>query len=273
MERAHSVLKFDERKAQLAELAQQSVRIVEITNKAGRDECHAAMMDLANARIGIQKDGKDARDDAVKFSKAVIGAEKELISVIESEEERLRKLRDGWDQAREAERAEKARVEREKIEAAERARIEAERAEEDRIRQEREAALAAERAELDRQRKELEAQQAEERKRMQAEREELERQQAEQRRIAREEEDRRAAEERKRLDDEAKARREKHEREQREAAQKRLDTLKANAPELRMAAIAAHRLLVNKGFGEESETIQLGFAIEKDAKPATKKAA
>lgn len=291
-DRARGILKFDERKAQLADLAKGSVRIVEITNTAGYQECHAARMALKTTRIDIEKAGKEAREDATKFSKAVITAENELVAIISTEEARLAALQKTWDDAREAERMAKVRAEEERLAAIERERAAAERAEQERIQREREEALAAERAELDRQRKELEAKETaqreqirlereaheaklvEERARMQAEREELERQQTEARRVAREEEDRRATVERKRLDDEAKAQREQHEREQREAAQKRLDTLKANAPALRVAAIAAHRLLTTNGFTDEAETIQLGFAIEKDAQSGkTKKAA
>lgn len=312
-DRAGQILKFDERKAQLAELAKVSERIVEITNTAGYQECHAARMDLKNTRIDIQKVGKDAREEATAFSKAVIAKEKVLIGIIEPEEARLQKIQDEWDAAREAERQAKVRAEQERIAAIERERIAAEQAEAARIQREREEAMAAERAELDRQRKELEQEQAEQRrivaerervereqrevaetahreqlrkereeqeaklaedrKRVQAERDELERLQAEQRRVAREQADRNADAERKRLDDEAKARREQLARDLETAKQKRLENLKANAPALRVAAIAACHLLVGHGLADDDVTIQLGFAIEQDAKAKTTKKA
>jgi hypothetical protein len=109
------VLKFDERKAELAELAQQSKRIVEIRDGESYDECHGARMTLKNTRVVIEKLGKAAREDATAFSKAVIAKENELISVISSEEIRLQKLQQAWDDDREAERAEKERIEQESI--------------------------------------------------------------------------------------------------------------------------------------------------------------
>jgi hypothetical protein len=116
-ERAEKALAFAETKAQLAELAQQSARIVEVTNPDGREECHRARMTLKNTRVAIQKTGKDARDDAVQFSKAVIAKEKELIDVIAPEESRLQSLQDAWDTEREAERQAKVRAEQERVEA------------------------------------------------------------------------------------------------------------------------------------------------------------
>jgi len=115
--RAQQVLKFDQRKTELAELAKRSERIKEITNPAGREECHSARMTLKNARIEIQNVGKAAREDATAFSKAVIAAEKTLVAVVEGEEVRLQAIQDAWDAAREAERAAKARAAQEKAEA------------------------------------------------------------------------------------------------------------------------------------------------------------
>lgn len=290
-ERAANVLKFDERKAELAALVKQSERIVTITNRAGRDECHAALMDLSNARIGIQKNGKDAREDATAFSKAVIAKEKELIEVLSPEETRLRELRDAWDAEREAERVARVRAEEERIAALERERLATIQAETDRINREREAALVAERAEIDRQRAELEAAQkveadrlraereaheaslAAERKRIVDERAELDRQQAAMRRAAQEEADHKAQAERNRLDAEASAERERIAKELEAARLKRLDALRANAPELRVAAISAHHLLVEHGLGDNEITLQLGLAIESGAKTVKRRVA
>jgi hypothetical protein len=114
VERAERALGFVERKTQLAELAKKSERIIAITNAAGYQECHAARMVLKNTRVDIQKTGKEARDDATKFSKAVIEKEKELIGLIEPEEARLAGIQQAWDDARERERreAEEARQRR-----------------------------------------------------------------------------------------------------------------------------------------------------------------
>lgn len=115
--RAAQLLSFDETKAELTSLAKQSERITQITNKAGRDECHASLMLLKSRRVDIEKRGKEARDDANKFAKAVIAKEKELIGFIAPEEERLQLLRDQWDTAREAERLQKLEAERLRVEA------------------------------------------------------------------------------------------------------------------------------------------------------------
>lgn len=115
--RAAQLLSFDETKAQLTELAKQSERITQITNKAARDECHSSLMVLKGRRVDIEKRGKEARDDANKFAKAVIAKEKELIGFIEPEEIRLQLLRDQWDNAREQERLAKIEAERVRVEA------------------------------------------------------------------------------------------------------------------------------------------------------------
>lgn len=113
--RAQKALGLVNAKEQLTELAAASAGIIEITNKAGYDECHAKRMVLKNKRVEIGKTGKTAREDATKFSQAVIAAEKELIGIISPEEERLQALQQAWDDAREAERAEAARIEAERI--------------------------------------------------------------------------------------------------------------------------------------------------------------
>lgn len=115
MDRAEKALGFANRKAELAELAAKSKRIVEVTNPAGYQECHAARMVLKNTRVDIQKAGKDARDDATKFSKAVIAKEKELIDMIQPEEDRLQALQAEWDEAREKEKQAKEQAERQRI--------------------------------------------------------------------------------------------------------------------------------------------------------------
>ncbi len=114
-QRAQTALGLVNAKEQLTELAAASAGITEITNKAGYDECHAKRMVLKNKRVEIGKTGKAAREDATKFSQAVIAAEKELIGIISPEEDRLQALQQAWDDAREAERAEAARIEAERI--------------------------------------------------------------------------------------------------------------------------------------------------------------
>ena len=84
--------------------------ITEIKNKAGRDECHSALMEIQDARIAVQKVSKAAQEDATRFSKAVIAEENSLVEITAKEELRLFNLRKVWDDAVAAEKAEKARI-------------------------------------------------------------------------------------------------------------------------------------------------------------------
>lgn len=122
--RAETALSFADTRARLEALKKESARIVEIKNLAGRDECHAAAMVLKRTRVEIEKTGKDAREDATAFSKAVIAKERELIAIIDPEEARLLGMRDEWDNERRREKEEAERKERERL-AAIRARIDA----------------------------------------------------------------------------------------------------------------------------------------------------
>lgn len=114
-QRAAVALGSSKAETELRELAAKSKSITVVTNKDGRQECHAAAMVAKEARINIEKAGKAAREDATAFSKAVISEEKRLVDMIKPEEDRLIGLRDQYDAA------EKAR--KEAAEAAERARI------------------------------------------------------------------------------------------------------------------------------------------------------
>ena len=114
-DRAALALGSSKTRIDLAAMALKSIGLVEIKNKAARDEVHSAAMALASARIAISKTSKAARDDATKFSKACIAEEASLIEITAAEEKRLLALRDAWDEVVAAEKAAK--------EAAERARI------------------------------------------------------------------------------------------------------------------------------------------------------
>lgn len=113
--RAALALSSDQTRKDLQALVAKSANIKEVRNAAGRDECHSAAMVLVRARTTITKTGKAAREDAAAFQKAVIAAEKDLIAITEAEEARLLALRDEWDDARAAERAELERIERERV--------------------------------------------------------------------------------------------------------------------------------------------------------------
>jgi hypothetical protein len=115
VDRARKALGSDENGPALVELVARTADITAIKNSVGRMQCHNAYMSLKTRRTDIRKAGKDARDDATKFSKAVIAEEDRLVSIIEPEETRLMNLRNAWDADREAERvarelADKARI-------------------------------------------------------------------------------------------------------------------------------------------------------------------
>lgn len=114
--RAALALSSDQTRKDLKELVAKSANIREVKNQYGREECHGAAMALVRARTTITKTGKAAREDAAAFQKAVIAEEKALIAITEGEETRLLALRDAWDAARAAEKAEAERIERLRIE-------------------------------------------------------------------------------------------------------------------------------------------------------------
>ena len=117
VERAALALNSAENRTKLRELAAQSKTIVEIKNKAAREQCHSAAMVLRTRRTDIRKTGKAAREDATAFQKAVIAEEDALVSIIEPEETRLIGLRDVWDEREAAEKAAKAEAERVRVNA------------------------------------------------------------------------------------------------------------------------------------------------------------
>lgn len=114
-QRAALALNTTETESHLKALATKHAAITEIKDKAGRDQAHGAGMELKNARLAIQKTGKAAREDAQAFAKAVIAEEQRLILIIDKEEDRLFKLRDGWDAEQERIRAEAAANEQARV--------------------------------------------------------------------------------------------------------------------------------------------------------------
>lgn len=113
VERAIVALSFETVKAEVSKLATKYADITAISNKAGRNQAHAAAMTLKNRRVEIQRRAKEVREDAVAFQKAVIAKGDELAALIEPEEQRLLALRDAWD-------AEQEQIKREAAEAEQR---------------------------------------------------------------------------------------------------------------------------------------------------------
>lgn len=118
-ERAALALKSSQVETELRELARSSNDITAVVDKAGREQAHRIGMTLRGRRTDIEKQGKAARDDATKFSKAVIAEESRLIAIIAPEEERIMALRDTWDAEQERIKAEAVAKERQRIEGIE----------------------------------------------------------------------------------------------------------------------------------------------------------
>lgn len=110
-QRAAIALKSEGAEKQLRELVEKTSQITNVVDMNGRDEAHSAGMSLKNARVAITKTAKTAREDATKFSQAVISEEKRLLAISDAEEERVFKLRDDFDAKVAAEKAEKERIE------------------------------------------------------------------------------------------------------------------------------------------------------------------
>lgn len=116
-ERAAIVLDATKAEEQLRAMVTETADINEVKDKDSRTLVHNAAMKLKSARVAIEKTGKAARDDANAFSKAVIAEENRLKAIITTEEDRLFKLRDDYDQQVEAEKQERERKERERVDS------------------------------------------------------------------------------------------------------------------------------------------------------------
>ena len=92
-----SIEKFDPTIEQLNELVVVSKKV---TDLSPIEEVKQARIQLKTARVAITKKGKELRDDAIKFQKAVIAKEKELVAIIEPEEDRLSEIEEVVKQAK-----------------------------------------------------------------------------------------------------------------------------------------------------------------------------
>lgn len=116
-DRAALVLNSTKTEADLKRLATSLKAITLVNSPAGREQAHALAMTARSARTTIEKLGKAARDDATKFSKAVIAEEDRLIEIIQPEETRVLGLRNAWDAAEAARKEAEAQKERDRIAA------------------------------------------------------------------------------------------------------------------------------------------------------------
>lgn len=116
-QRAALALGSSKTEEDLKALAVKHSNITKVVDKNGREQAHRAAMEVRTARTTIEKVAKEARDDATKFSKAVIAEEKRLLDIIDAEEERLFTLRDAWDAEQERIKAEKAAAEKARVDS------------------------------------------------------------------------------------------------------------------------------------------------------------
>jgi len=107
-DRAMIVLNTTKTEADLKAMVEEAQAITEVADKTARELAHRTGMKLKNARTTITKTGKEARDDATAFCKAVIDEEKRLIAITQAEETRVLALRDAFDKRIEDEKAAKA---------------------------------------------------------------------------------------------------------------------------------------------------------------------
>ncbi len=93
---ALNIENFNPAIAELLAMAEESkqVTITDFEDPKQVEAVRQQRIKLKNVRVQIEKKGKELRDDAVKFQKAVIAKENELVSIIEPEEERLKVLED-----------------------------------------------------------------------------------------------------------------------------------------------------------------------------------
>lgn len=86
--------KFDPSVAELTALAEvaKTIAITDFESKAQIEAVRKNRISLKNARVAVEKRGKELREDANAFASAVIAKQKELIAIISPEEERLKKL-------------------------------------------------------------------------------------------------------------------------------------------------------------------------------------
>lgn len=113
--RAVVALKSSKTEYDMRAMVAKHAGLVEIKDKAGREQVHGAAMELMRARTAVKKTADEVRDDAKKFNQAVLAEERRLTAIVEPEENRLKALRDAWDAEqerikREAEEKERQRV-------------------------------------------------------------------------------------------------------------------------------------------------------------------
>jgi colicin import membrane protein len=106
---------LDEKEASLIELRDKyaGLKITGLTDKDGYLKVREGRLACKNQRVQIEKAGKALRDNAIKFQKAVIKRENELIAIIESTELSLKQEEETFNELREQQRLEEEKKKRE----------------------------------------------------------------------------------------------------------------------------------------------------------------
>jgi hypothetical protein len=113
--RAVIALKASKTEFDMRAMVAKHAGLVEIKDKAGREQVHGAAMELMRARTAVKRVADEVRDDAKKFNAAVIAEEKRLAAIVEGEETRLKALRDAWDTEQENIKREAEKRDRERV--------------------------------------------------------------------------------------------------------------------------------------------------------------
>lgn len=96
-----NIEKFSPTRADLTQLVESSkdLALPDLFDQEQIRKVKDARIILRDTRVAITKTGKTLREDALKFQKAVIAKEKELVAIVEPEEDRLAALEDSAVQA------------------------------------------------------------------------------------------------------------------------------------------------------------------------------
>lgn len=88
------IIQFDPTAASLQSIIAETAKISanDLSDKKQLELVKKTRIQLRDARITIEKQGKSMREDALKYQKDVITREKELIAIIEPEEQRLKDI-------------------------------------------------------------------------------------------------------------------------------------------------------------------------------------
>lgn len=108
---------LDEKENFLIQLREKfsGLAIVDANDKEGFKAVRDGRLELKNARVAVEKDGKALRENAVKFQKAVIKREDELIAIIAPVERKLQAMEEKYQQWQEEIRVAKEREEKARI--------------------------------------------------------------------------------------------------------------------------------------------------------------